>query len=69
MAIYDTTITDCNSNNCARGYGVLTSNWIGFDNDPKPMYVWDSNGKIITEQNPMRVNSGQQSRWMYVGMG
>lgn len=69
MALYDTSITDCSSNNCARGYGVLTSNWIGFDNDPKPLYVWDDKGMIITEQNPMRVGSGQQSRWMYVGTG
>jgi hypothetical protein len=70
MAVYDNTLSDCGSgSNCGRGYGMLTSNWIGFDNDPKPLYIWDQEGQLINEQNPMRVNSGQQSRWHYVAMG
>lgn len=67
MAVYDKEIVNCADNNCGRGYGVLTSNWIGFNAKPKPLYVWDDTGRIISEQNPIRVNSGQQSRWHYIG--
>jgi hypothetical protein len=59
MAVYDIEIDDCTVDNCGRGYGVLHSNWIGFDNSPKPLFVLDNKGVLVTESNPIHVFSGQ----------
>lgn len=69
LAAYEDDLTDCASQVCARGYGVLNSNWVGLNDFPKVLYVLNEEGKVISEKNPIYVNSGQQSGDYYVTTG
>ena len=50
----------------AKGYGMLSSVWLGFKDRNARIYVLDLDEEEVTYERPVKVNNGQQSADYYL---